>query len=62
MANPVMRMDARTNAKRHPDYLPGCDFCTSMLMVLLPLYCVKSSTRETGRGSPDFLVKQVRPL
>jgi hypothetical protein len=36
-----MGMDARTNAKRHPDYLPGCDFRTSKFMLLLSVLSVK---------------------
>jgi hypothetical protein len=36
-----MRMDARTNAKRHPDYLPGCDFRTSKSIILSIPWSVK---------------------
>ena len=39
-----MRMNARTNAKRHPDYLPGCDFRTSTFTVLLFLVFVEAIT------------------
>jgi len=42
LANP-RGVEACTNAKRHPDYLPGCDFRTSESMVVVRALFVKKS-------------------